>query len=132
MEFLNLRLIIISLFIFLPFVIEASEISCEPAKLCPYVVNHYKSRFKVVNKENILLYAQENTHIASIGETSNGDFFLKIKFASQNIELFSESSDTGIIDAKEFKKIDKDIIRISGNSKLEIDTGIIDKPNADD
>ena len=33
---------------------------------------------------------------------------------------------------KEFKKIDKDIIRISGNSKLEIDTGIIDKPNADD
>lgn len=114
MEFLNLRLIIISLFIFLPFVIEASEISCEPAKLCPYVVNHYKSRFKVVNKENILLYAQENTHIASIGETSNGDFFLKIKFASQNIELFSESSDTGIIDAKEFKKIvsdpDKDAI----------------------
>jgi len=33
---------------------------------------------------------------------------------------------------KEFKKIDKDIIRISGTSKLEIDTELIDKPNSED
>ena len=33
---------------------------------------------------------------------------------------------------KEFKKIDKDIIRISGTSKLEINSELIEKPQSDD
>ena len=33
---------------------------------------------------------------------------------------------------KEFKKIDKDIIRISGNSTLEVNSDLIEKPQLDD
>ena len=33
---------------------------------------------------------------------------------------------------KEFKKIDKDIIRISGTSKLDINSELIEKPQSDD
>ena len=33
---------------------------------------------------------------------------------------------------KEFKKIDKDIIRISGNSKLEINSELLEKPQSED
>ena len=34
--------------------------------------------------------------------------------------------------SKEFKKIDKDIIKISGTSKINIDSELIEKPQLDD
>ena len=33
--------------------------------------------------------------------------------------------------SKEFKKIDKDIIKISGSSNLNLDTNIVEKPSED-
>lgn len=93
----------------------AKEISCEPEVLCSYIKNHFQTRFSKVNKNNILSYASENSHVTSVSETKTGDFLLKVNFSSQNVEIFSENSSYGIIDPAEFKKI------VNDNTKKEID-----------
>jgi outer membrane protein insertion porin family len=115
MEFLDLKIILVFILLIFSFAVRANTISCEPAKLCPFVKNHFDSRFNEINKENVLLYAQENSHISSIAERSDGGFHLKINFASNNVEIFSESSTTGIIDSGEFRKI------VSDKTKTKID-----------
>lgn len=103
------------IFFFYCFRAIASQISCEPAFFCPYVKNHFNSRFSEVSKENIITYAQENSHVFSISESNDGNYLLNIKFNSKAVEVFSESSKTGIIDPKEFRKIVED------NSKTSFD-----------
>lgn len=101
--------------IFLPTSLMGAELFCSPEVLCPYVKNHYDSRFGAVTKENIIKYASENSHVSSISEAKNGDFYLNLKFDSKNVEVFSENASFGIIDPSEFKKI------VHDSTKKEID-----------
>lgn len=100
-----LKRLSILIFIFWTSLVQGAELRCLQKNLCEFVLNHFETRFKEVNLENVLQYARENTHIKQVGQDKDGNFELDLKFDSTKVEVFSESSNTGIIDPTEFRKI---------------------------